>query len=335
MKKGAFRIFLTIIVLTLVIYVLKDIDFFEIYLILSQINPLYLLLAFFSCMLSFVLWNFRLRSSLREMIHIGYFKLLPFLFTGFFIDMITPLSGIGGEPVKAYFLSKEYKKSKTKIMGCTLADKFFNIFVFVIFIILSLLFFIIYLDISKNTKLILEISLFFIFLFLFLVAYLIWRKSSLDIGWIIKILYRFKFIKKRFSNLSKFESYFKTRLKNLAKLFKKVIMNKRRFYFAIFISLLIWLLNFLVSYFLFLAFGFHVNFISVAIVVTLGYFIGDISPVPGGIGLIEGMMFLLYSAMGVFGPLALAVALISRVIYYFFTLFLGGLALIYLRHKLK
>jgi|SRR3989344_2795499 len=335
MKKGVIGAILTTIIIFLTYFVLKDINFFEVYLILREINPVYISLAFFSCMLSFLLWNFRLKNSLKEIIHISYIKLLPFLFAGFFIDMITPVSGIGGEPVKAYFLSKKYKKSKTKLLGCTLADKFFNISVFVVFVVLSILFLIIYLNIPENTKLILEILLLFIFLSLFFIAYLIWRKASLDVIWIIKLLYKFRFIRKKFSDLSKFENYFKKRVKNLTKLFKKVIMNRKRFYVGVFVSVLIWALNYLVSYFLFLAFGFHVNFISVAIVVSLGYFIGDISPVPGGIGLIEGVMFLLYSAIGIFSPLALTVVLLSRVIYYFFTIFLGGLALIYLKLKIK
>ncbi len=337
MKKGIIGTILTIIVIFLIYFVVKDIDFFEVYLILRKINPVYVLLAFFSSLFSFLLWNLRLKNSLKEIIPINYIKLLPFLFTGLFVNMITPGSGIigGGEPVRAYFLGKKYKKSKTKVLGCILADKFFNLSVFVSFVILSLLFVIIYLNIPENTKLTLEIILFFIFLIVSFIVYFIWKKIKLDMSWFIKRMYKFRYIKKRFSNFSKFEKYAKKRIKNLTTLFKKVITNKKSFYFGILISVLMWVFNYFVSYFLFLAFGFHVNFISVAIVVSLGYFIGDISLVPGGIGLIEGTMFLLYSAMGVLGPLAITVALFSRIIYYFFTIFLGGLALVYLRYKIK
>ena len=66
---------------------------------------------------------------------------------------------------------------------------------------------------------------------------------------------------------------------------------------------------------------------------TLSYAIGDLSPIPGGIGLVESSMFLLYSAMGVTGSLAITVVLLSRIIYYFYALVLGGLSFAYLKLK--
>ena len=171
MKKRIFQVLLTIVILLLVYNIVKDVDFFEVYLILREINFIYVSLAFFASLLGFLLWNLRFKNSLNVLMPVRYFKLLPVLFAGLFVSMITPGSGVGGEPVRAYFLSKQYRKPKTKILGCIFADKFFNLFVFVSFVILSLLFVLIYMDIPQNTKIILEGILFFIFFLVVLFLY--------------------------------------------------------------------------------------------------------------------------------------------------------------------
>jgi uncharacterized protein (TIRG00374 family) len=71
-----------------------------------------------------------------------------------------------------------------------------------------------------------------------------------------------------------------------------------------------------------------VNFLSVIIVVTLGTIIGDLSFSPAGAGFNEVTMVLLFTAMNIPVALALVVVLFSRIIYYFFSLVVGGLSLI-------
>ena len=71
------------------------------------------------------------------------------------------------------------------------------------------------------------------------------------------------------------------------------------------------------------------------IVVTLGNIIGDLSLFPSGIGFAELSMTLLYSAMGIFAPLAVLVAFLTRLVYYFVSLTIGGLSLIYVRKLIR
>ncbi len=335
MKKGVFGVFFTIIVLTLVVYVLRDIDFFEVYLLFKEINPLYLLLSFFFCLLGILLLNLRFKNSLSEIIKEDYIRLLPFSFLGLFFNTITPGSGFGGgEPIRAYYLGEKYKKPKSKILGSILADKFFNLAVFVFLVVVSLLLVIIYFNIPEITKFILEGILLLLFFVVSLFLYLFFRKHRLDTNAITKNLYKIGILKKKFLNYSKFKKYVNKTLDNFLIIFRKVLVDKKKFYSGIFLSVLIWMFTFLISYFLFLSFRIPINFISVLTVVSLGFFFGDISAFPGGIGVVEGVMFLLYSAMGIFEPVAITVALLSRVIYYFYALLIGGIAFIYLRNTL-
>ena len=66
MKKRVFGSILTIIAILLAFNLVKDIDFYEVYLIFSEINFVYLSLAFFAGLFAFLLWNLRFRNSLRE-----------------------------------------------------------------------------------------------------------------------------------------------------------------------------------------------------------------------------------------------------------------------------
>lgn len=335
MKRGTINLIFIAVIILVVGYFLRDIKPQEVYLLIKEINSFYFLLAFVSCLLTILLWNLRFLISLRGLINISYLKLFPVLLAGIFVNQITPGAGTGGEPVRAYFLNKKYKKPKSKILGCIFADKFFNLVVFIFFVVFSIFFVLIFLKISSIAKIILLIFLLIIFSCAFLFVKFLFGKSKINFGWLIRIIFSFRNIRKKFKTQKNFENYFHKRIEHFSLLFKKVFLHKRTFYISMLISLTIWILNFLTSYFLFLSIGVHINFLWIIIVVSLGQFIGEISLFPGGIGLIEGMTFLLYSAFGIIQPFALIVAFLSRIIFYFFSLLIGGICLAYLNHKIK
>ena len=86
---------------------------------------------------------------------------------------------------------------------------------------------------------------------------------------------------------------------------------------------------------MFKAFSYDVSFLAVIIVVTLSLLIGSIIFVPGGIGLIETVMISLYFSFGIGSSIAATVAVVDRFIFYFFSLFVGGLCLAYLNIRYK
>jgi glycosyltransferase 2 family protein len=333
--KKRYSILLNLVVIGLMIFVLKDINFTEVLSLLKQINLFWFGAAFVSLGLMFVLWNFRFRNTLSGMLgpKKDFFYFFKVLFSGIFINTITPGSNVGGEPVRAYFLNKKFKRQKSKFLGVVFADKFFNMFVFGLFLIFSILFVLIYIKLPFVLKIIFEVLLLSIVLISVILIYFNFKKINFNFSGILKKIYKFKIIQKKFEKFEKFESYIVRRIRNLVRFFKKGILNKRIFLIGILLSFLGWILNYSASYFLFFAFDIRVSFLSVIIVMTLSYAIGDLSPIPGGIGLVESSMFLLYSAMGVTGSLAITVVLLSRIIYYFYALVLGGLSFAYLKLK--
>ena len=109
--------------------------------------------------------------------------------------------------------------------------------------------------------------------------------------------------------------------------------NRRLLFIGFSLSFVYWLLNFLVAYFIFLSFSVEISFLYVIVAMNIANFVGTFSPVPGGIGLIETASVVTYSLLGVPLSIAIAVSVLTRIIFYFFSLFLGGLSLIHLEHS--
>ncbi len=323
----------TLIVLGLMFYLLKDVDFVFVWQLVKEIDSFYLGLAFVCQFLAFLVWNFRTRYSLKPILDIGFFYSLKIIFVGLFFNLVTPGAGIGGEPVRAHYIGKKYNKPKTKVLGAILADKFFNLIIQIFFTLLSLFFILFFVKTTDFVETIVEFSLFTLVFLIILTFILAYRRKSFELHLLFGFLYNFKFIRKRFKDRKEFNHYIRTGMGNILKLFKKVVKNKKIFIYGLFTSIVYWILFFLTSYFVFLSFGGEPNFISIAIVVTLSYLIGYASLIPGGIGLMEGVMFLLYSILGIYPALAILVALFSRIIFYFYGIVLGGIFTIYLEHK--
>jgi|SRR3989338_982597 len=333
MKKWV-NVLLFLIVVALVVYVLKDVNFLEVYGLLKKINIFYFFLAFLCCFINLLFWNLRWQNSISSFTQVKFWFLLKVLLAGVFINTVTPGGNIGGEPIRAYFLGKKYNKPKSKFFATTLVEKVLNLFAFGFFIFFSLFFIFMYLKVPSGLKWTLGIGTIFLFLTSAVFSFFLFRKEGKGMEFLRK-LYGFKFIQKRFTSAKSFKEYFRKRMDNISIIFKKIMFQKRIFFMGVFYSFLMWIFHFLVAYFLFLAFGAEVRFTYIIIAVTIAYLIGDISLFPGGIGLMESSMFLLYSAVGIPHALAAVVALLTRIIYYFYYILIGGLMLWHLKATVK
>lgn len=330
MKKwGSF--ILSLLVLVLVGYIISTIDFYEVYLLLAKANLFWFFAAVLSCFMTFVFWNWRWKYLFRDIIKgdSGFF--MHVLLAGAFFNTVTPGGGIGGEPFRAHYLGMRFKKPRTKLLGYILGDKFFQLITFAGFVLFSVFFVLIFVNIPHSLKLILEGCLIFVVLTSAITFYLIFKKVNFNPGILFKKLHFIWFIKKYFETPEDFVKYIDSRIVKFSGTFRKVVKDKRNIFVGTFLSIIFWLCNFFTAYFLFLSFGFSPNFLSVIIVVTLGDLIGALSITPGGVGITESSMVLLYNAMGFAPALGFLVAFSSRIIYYFFTLFVGGWSLVHLR----
>ena|GEM_PF-1851510 len=329
------KVLFAAIIILCAIFVIKDIDLSKVYYLLKDSQIHFFVIAFLCFTLSFVIWNLRFSYSLNKLIRTSFFFSFLVLLAGCFFNTITPGAAVGGEPVRAYFISKKYNKPISIILGVVLGDKVYHLGVFAVFVLLAALFLISFIRILVEVKI-------FIFLILgiaaFLLVYLfiiLLKNIRSNITKLFSRLYHFNFFKERFATKDAFIFALENSINKFIQSFKAVGSTKTTFFIKTLLSVVFWILVVFVSYFLFLSFGVRVSIFTVWIVVFIGYCIADISPIPGGIGLTESTMFLIYSVLGVDSEVALLVAFLERFAYYFHTLVFGGFSLIYLRIGMK
>lgn len=328
--KHKIEIFITAMIILLAVYVLRGIEFRQIYYLLKEANILFFILAFVTYFFILLLWDLTLYYSQNQVFKVDFLPFLAIFYAGCFFNTITPGAAVGGEPIRVYFLHKKYKQPISKILGVIIGDKFFHIAGFAVFALASLILLILLLPLSWGMRIFSWSVLFLVLVFIGSLFFFGLKKIRFSFAKAFKKLYYFRFIKNYFITEKEFENSLSRHSEDFFKVLKKVTLSKVIFIVKSPVSLIAWGLTILVSYFLFLSLGAHVNFLIVMIVVTIGYAIADVSPIPGGIGLTESTMFLVYSALGVNPEVALLVAVLERAIYYFYTLLIGGLCTLYL-----
>ncbi|MBI2044952.1 flippase-like domain-containing protein [Candidatus Pacearchaeota archaeon] len=331
MKRWAWNLFWIAVIAVLLYLLLKDIDFYEVYLILTYANFNYILLAFIFTGMTFVVWNIRWSFLFSKVFEGDFWFLLNVLLAGAFFNTITPGAGIGGEPFRAHFLAKRYKKSQTTMLAYVISDKFYQLITLAVFSVFSILFILVYVNISNTLKYILEGALIFVLGFSGITFYLIARKLNFSWGGLAKKLHFLKSLRRRFKHEDHLEKFVNNKISIFARVFRKSVKNKKHMAEAFFLALSFWICTYLTSYFLFLAFKQDVNFLSVIIVVTLGTLVGAFALVPGGIAVTEISMTLLFSAMGIPIAFAFIISLLTRLIYYVYSIPIGAISLWYIR----
>ena len=105
--KTSWRIFFGVVIIGILFYILKEVNFLAIYQTLGKISPKFFLLAFASYTLSILVFSLRGMIALRYLTEHRFWFFLRITLAGFFINVITPGSQVGGEPIRAYFLAKK------------------------------------------------------------------------------------------------------------------------------------------------------------------------------------------------------------------------------------
>lgn len=328
------RFALVIIILGLLAYLLTSVDLKEVYNALNQVDGFYFFLASVSYLATFFIFALRNFYFFGRLFKSGYWFLLESVFSGFFVNTITPGAQVGSEPVKAYLFKVKYKKPISKTFGVILADKIMHVFVLSFFIIFSIIYIITFIPLPDEFMLVLQALLFLFFLVFAVIFTLKMRKTKRS------LIYAFEKSKwlswlNPFKNNPRLQKTIEKGIKSFTKTFWETFKDKKIFILGIVFSLIYWFLNYFVSYFLFLSLGIKINFLLVVVVFSLVNFSSLFFPTPGGAGFIEGLMVFLYSLVGINFTAALVVSLLTRAIFYFYSIVIGGISFIHLEGSLK
>jgi len=320
------------LVLGILFLVLRHIGFDRIMAAARRMDRPAIAIAFALYVAVFLLWCLRWQQLMRREDRKSVLALLPIYMAGVFGNVVTPGARVGGEPIRAYYMSRAFGGQKTAYLGTILADKMGNGAVFLLFLLVSVNFVVLFVGISLASKLLMQTVVLLVVLAV-LVLFLLRRRlkgAFLSLRKLLPLVHRsrpMRFLRLQFPTCEEFEAYLTEKVRNVCDPIARAAGSARALAKVFALSAGAWLLFCLAHEVLFRGLGEDVGFLRVMIIVTISTFFGDVSISPGGAGFMETAMIGLCAAFGIEPGAAAAVTLISRVLFYGCGLGLGGLCL--------
>lgn len=292
---------------------------------LKTANIYYVILAVIIQFVIIWLWNTRW-SIICKSLDIPHSQLPLFAMTiiGLAINDLTPSGRSGGEPVRAFLLSKSSSVEFKETFATVMADKLCDTFPFMVLAIFAISYIMFYLHLSTALFSLLLITLVAFILALVFIIFICINESFgiKTIQWVFRQLRRFTS-----RDLDKYEDKATTSLIGFQSSLLYLMNDYKLLVKATAISFVVWFLELLRVYVVFLAFGVHVSLGMIASVFLVSSLIGIIPILPGGLGSIDGVMILLYSLAGVSASVSTAATLVERMISLWMVIVIGVILL--------
>ncbi|MDI6702549.1 UPF0104 family protein [Methanothermobacter wolfeii] len=279
---------------------------------LQRADLLYVIMA---VILEFlILWLLTLRWSITTRavsIDVRKRHLFPMLLVGMAINNLTPSARGGGEPVRAYMLGKYSRASMESSFATVIADKGLDTFPFIFLAILTIVGILLYFNLALWMVALLIISVVIVVAAFFLALYVSVDRESGEriVNWALGIVKRFY---RR--NYAKIEARVRGALREFQSTMRIMLADRNVLIYGIPLSFILCFLEILRVYLIFAAFGAPVSILVIAEVFILATLIGMIPLLPGGLGAVDGIMIVFYSAAGVSPSVSAAVTVVERLI---------------------
>jgi glycosyltransferase 2 family protein len=296
--------------------------------LLGKVNKPFLFLAILFNLLNIITFTVSWRLLIPR--KIGLYKLFKFYMAGTFINNITPSFGTAGEPLKAMFLGKETGTNKAECFAGVVSVRMLNMFPFITIGMLGawLMFSNPRIELGSWTVFGLIFSLVLAFSIFGLVVYFYMRKDKLSsfVHSSIRFLAPFiGLVKKGFDHTS-YVSAVDESINSFHGGLQNINHDRSGLAKATLFSYLGWIFDILAIYMIFLSIGETNIHISVLII---SYTISMISGwlplfLPGGLGIVDGTMALLFYYGGVQWEIAVLATLLYRLASYWFNTILGA-----------
>jgi uncharacterized protein (TIRG00374 family) len=261
---------------------------------------------------------------------ISFFKLFKFFMIGSFISNITPSFGTGGEPVKAMLLGKETGMSKAECFAGVVSQRMLNMFPFLVLSILGLglLFFKPELRLVTWELIAVSFSLLLCIGIFVLIIYFYIRKDKLSsfVHYSIRSLAPFIGLIKKGFDENAYSEGVEESINSFHGGLQNIHHNKNGLIQAVIFSFIGWCFDILAIYTVFLSIGNASLHISVLIITYTISMMSSWLPLflPGGLGITDGTMAVLFVYGGVPLEIAVLATLLYRLASYWFNTILGG-----------
>lgn len=299
--------------------------------ILSHANWFYILLNFLLEAGIILTWTFRWKLILGVVGESPSFSsLVAMLLASIFGNNVTP-GAAGGEPLRAYLLTKVNGMPFEIGFASSTADRVFEFFPFVIISIFAA-FLILTWEIPIWTRILVFVLIAFSLFFFIILLYAVWKKevATKVIISLTKPIFPFfkRFAKSEmnFTELSEKIIYYITRFSHG---FLQVVRDREIFIIGFIISFIMWGLDIARFYVCFLAVGSYPPLMPLMIIYTVGIIISLAPLLPGSWGIREATIVGLFAVVGVAGDVVISASLIDRLASYIIPTLLGAIAALY------
>jgi len=290
-------------------------------------NPWYLALAVVIQFAIYGLWTQRWSINVNSVkIITKKIHLLPMLLVGLAVNNITPSARGGGEPIRGYILSKYSKTTFEKSFATVIADRGLDTFPFMVLAVITIISVVLFMSLPVlivSGLIIAVVAL----LILFIIA--VYMSLNKEFGkkatlWLVRLI-------KRISRKdhSKLEANALTAIRGFQNSMRTMVKDRNVLMYGLPISFIIWIFEILRVYIVFSAFGVSVSPIVIAEVFIISTLLGMIPLLPGGLGAVDGVMIILFSAAGVPPSISAAATIVERLISFWMTTIIGTAVLPY------
>lgn len=326
--------FLLIFIFTVIVlyFSLKD-NYEKILHQIVNINPFYLVLAFFLIICYWIFKAIVMRITVRKFKETFTFReaLRLVLETNFF-HAVTPFAS-GGQPYEIYSL----KRSKLKVTEATNVSiqNFIVYQIALVFLGSVAVLCNAYLHIFPNNRFLRYlvtvgfIANLAVIVILFLISFTK-KLNRMLVDFVIKVLNKVKLVKDKEKTIQKFERY----LTDFNEGAKILVKDKKSFLFMIFCNFVALLFFYLIPLILLYGIGDTTSMRPYECVIASAYImmVGSFVPIPGGTGGLEYAFVTFYSTF-ITGPILNAIMLLWRFITYYFGMIVGAITLNLKRKK--
>lgn len=306
---------------------------------LKQVNPatfiFLLLLQILTLLAAAFQWQFLLKK-LQQKLSLGL--VLAINLAGNYVESVTPAVKLGGEAAKVYLFRQHSSLAYDRLAGILLALKYYSMLPFVCLVVIFTG------SAFLNYSMPLPALAAFAFLLLFFaaIALLYYRAGGKPVPGLFvqgsEVVVTGNNSSNRVSKLERSLLALKVKagkvadFVNRAALFSRSIANRPERFSLIAISTAVWVAYPLKVYLVARMLGLEIGFFPVAIITFTAYMVSMVPLLPGGLGSFEATMAFMFSLNGFSPAEGLTVALLSRLVTYWFPLLLSALAAAYLAY---
>ncbi|AXV37467.1 MAG: hypothetical protein CIT01_04265 [Methanobacterium sp. BRmetb2] len=288
---------------------------------IKMANIWYIILAIIIQIITYGLWTLRWSITTKSVgISIKKRHLFPMLMVGLAINNLTPSARGGGEPVRAYILSKYTKTPFENSFATVIADRGLDTFPFIVLSILTIVSMVLFFKLAQWIVLALIVAL-VIIIVVFVIAIFISVDKNIAkrfTMWLVGVIKRIS--KKRSRQI---EEKALEAIHGFQDSIRIMLKDKRVLFYGLPLSFFIWFMEIIRVYIVFSAFNADISLIIIAEVFVIASLIGLIPFLPGGLGAVDGMMIVLYSYAGVPPSISAAATLVERLISFWMTSIIG------------